>query len=149
MDGPAASLGVQVEGVDPTPEFLASAVERYPGPVFRLGRAEDLGVPGGSLAGVLAWYSIIHTEPVRIGPVFTSLARTLRPGGELLLGFFAAEEGEIGPVPFDHKVVRAYRWPVQVMTDRLVVAGLGIRSTHTRAEPGVRPHAAIRAQRPG
>lgn len=49
--------GLEVEAVDPVPEFIAHARRRYPGVVYRIGDAGRLGVEGGSLGGVLAWYS--------------------------------------------------------------------------------------------
>ncbi|UFU06518.1 class I SAM-dependent methyltransferase [Ruania halotolerans] len=139
--------GVEIEGVDPTLEFLDSARTHFPDVGFRLGRAEDLGVPDGSLAGALTWYSLIHTEPERIDASLESLARALRPEGGLLIGFFAGADGESGPVPFDHKVVRAYRWPVAALVARVVRAGFDVLQTVTRIDPGHRPHGAIRAQR--
>ncbi|SEE76318.1 Methyltransferase domain-containing protein [Ruania alba] len=138
--------GVQVEGVDPTPQFLAFARAQFPEVPFREGRAEDLGVPDGSLAGVLSWYSLIHTEPGRIDTALVTMARALRPGGEFLMGFFAGEAGETGPVQFDHKVVRAYRWPAHVLAAQVAGAGFEILDTQTRIDSGHRPHGGIRAR---
>ncbi|KDN87347.1 putative methyltransferase [Kitasatospora cheerisanensis KCTC 2395] len=54
------------------------------------------------------------------------MRRVLAPGGRLLLGFFAADPG-LGdtdrPVPFDHKVTTAHRWPVDTLTALLRTAG--------------------------
>ena len=47
--------------------------------------------PDGSLGGILAWLSTIHHEPSRIGIPLAEFARTLRPGGGLLLGYFDGE----------------------------------------------------------
>ncbi|UXM91961.1 class I SAM-dependent methyltransferase [Paenarthrobacter sp. JL.01a] len=88
------SLGTDVEGVDLVPEFIATARENYPDIHFSLGSLEQLSTPYGSLAGILAWYSVIHTPPEDLGAVFTEFARRLRPGGSLLLGFFEADAVE-------------------------------------------------------
>jgi SAM-dependent methyltransferase len=135
--------GVAVEGVDPVPEFLASAGRRFPGVPFRRGHFDDLGAEPGTLGGLLSWYSIIHTPPADVPAVLAGFARHLRPGGSLLLGFCE------GPqlVPFDHAVVTAYFWPVAAMRRELAAAGFEVCETHTRPEPGGRPHAAIVAHR--
>ena len=80
--------GVAIEGVEPVPEFLAAARRRYPDSRYREGRAEDLPAPDRSLGGILAWYSLIHTEPDGIAAPLEEFARVLAPGGSLLLGFF-------------------------------------------------------------
>ncbi len=79
---------LDVEGVDPTPEFVVAAQRRYPGIRFRIGRAERLDVDAESLGGILAWYSLIHTDPELIDSALTGFARCVRPGGGLALGFF-------------------------------------------------------------
>lgn len=49
-----AGLGIDVEGVDPVPEFIAHATATYPDERYRVGRAENLGMADGALGGVLA-----------------------------------------------------------------------------------------------
>lgn len=136
--------GLDVEGVDPTPRMLVLARERFAGPRFRAGRLEDLGVPDGSLGGLLAWFSLIHTDPADVPTALTAVARALRPGGRLLLGFFTGAVVE----PFDHAVVTAWRWPVDVLAGRVEAAGLTVLETHARTDPGVRPQGALVAERP-
>lgn len=136
--------GTDVEGFDPTPRMLELARARFPGRRFRSGRVEDLGVPDGSLGGVLAWFSLIHTAPADVPAALAAVARALRPGGRLLLGFFASPEVE----PFDHAVVTAWRWPVEVLAAHVEAAGLTVRETHARTDPGVRPQGALVAERP-
>ncbi|WP_394524920.1 class I SAM-dependent methyltransferase [Paenarthrobacter nicotinovorans] len=137
------SIGVDAEGVDLVPEFIETARQRYPDIPFTLGDLKDLPTPDQSLAGILAWYSVIHTPPEDIGAVLDEFARCLRPDGGLLLGFFEGVTLEV----FPHAVTPAYFWPVQDMAARLQDAGFTVTSTHSRADPGVRPHAAIVARR--
>ncbi len=136
--------GVDVEGVDPTPEMLLLARERFPRSRFRAGRLEDLGVADGTLDGVLAWFSLIHTPPAQVADTLAGVARALRPGGSALLGFFTGDAVE----PFDHAVTTAYRWPADELAARLRDAGLVVAQTHARTDPGVRPQGAIVAGRP-
>ena len=51
-----------------------------------------LDLPDGSVAGVLAWYSIIHTPPEGLPAVVAELRRVLAPGGHLLVGFQAGAD---------------------------------------------------------
>src|SRR5438132_252486 len=41
--------GVDIEGIDPVPEFIDAARQRYPGVAYRNGRADQLGVEDASL----------------------------------------------------------------------------------------------------
>lgn len=136
-------LGVSAAGIDPVPEFVESARATYPGSSYRLGRAEDLGVAKGSLGGVLAWYSLIHTEPERIGGALDEIARCLRPGGGLAVGFFAGPKLR----PFDHAVVTAYCWPIESMVATIEAAGFDVAHTESRTDRPARTHAAILAIR--
>ncbi|GGJ38854.1 class I SAM-dependent methyltransferase [Paenarthrobacter histidinolovorans] len=136
------SLGLDAEGVDLVPEFIATGRKRYPDVRFTQGSLEQLPTPDQSLAGILAWYSVIHTPPGDIDEVLGEFARCLMPGGGILLGFFEGDAVE----EFPHAVAPAYFWPLEEMSVRLQNAGLIVVSTHFRADPGVRPHAAIVAR---
>ena len=81
-------LGVDIEGIDPVQEFVDIAAHRHPDCAYRQGTAEALGVPSASLSGALVWYSLIHTEPSGLPAALAELARCIRPGGRLLVGFF-------------------------------------------------------------
>lgn len=137
--------GIDVEGIDPTPEFLADARKRFPDVRFRAGRAERLDVADASLAGVLAWYSLIHTLPERVPDALAEFARTVKPGGGLVVGFFTGPELE----PFDHAITTAYYWPIDRLGRAIEEAGFTVADRATRADPGARPHGAIVARRLG
>ena len=140
-----ADQGLDVRGIDQVPEFIDRARETYPHAAFELGSFDRLpDIAGGSVGGILAWYSLIHHEPSTIGATLEEFARILRPGGALLVGFF------IGPVvePFEHTVVTAYRWFPEALANELDAAGFEVIETHTRTgyQPKPRPHGAILAQ---
>lgn len=84
----------------------------------------SLNVTDGILGGVVAWYSIIHTPPRAVAGLFGEFARVLAPGGQLLLAFQAADNGQTTPQAFEHKVARAYRWPLDAVSVFLRRAGL-------------------------
>ncbi len=107
--------GIDVSGLDPTPEFITAARDRYPGVPFRMGHAERLDVADSSLAGILAWYSLIHLPPDRLTTAFAEFARSLKPGGGLLLGFFEGPQ----VAPFDHAIATAYSWPLDLLSNAI------------------------------
>jgi SAM-dependent methyltransferase len=137
-----AGLGRDVEGIDLAESFVEHARARYPGVPFRLAALDDLGVPAGSLGGILAWYSVIHTPPAGIDAVLAEFARAVAPGGSLLLGFFEGPRVE----PFDHAVTPAWYWPVDRLGARLEAAGFDVERSETRTDPGRRPHGALTAR---
>ena len=138
-----AGLGMDVAGVDPVPEFIEIAQATHPDERYRVGRAEALGVGDGSLGGVLAWYSLIHTDPEQIGAALTEFARCVRPGGGLALGFFTSSTLE----PFEHAITTAYSWPVDVLTSQVEAAGFTVTHTESRTDRPARAHGAILATR--
>lgn len=133
--------GVKVQGIDLVPEFIDSARSRFPGVTYRVGSLRELGVPSGSLHGVLAWYSLIHVHPDELPAMLDEIARALTSGGRLLLGFF---EGTAG-TPFTHAVTTAYYWSVEQMRHMLSESGFDVVDAETRQDTGRRPHAAIAA----
>lgn len=132
-----------IEGVDPTPEFVAAAQRRHPGIRFRIGQAEHLDFTSESLGGILSWYSLIHTDPSLIDSALTEFARCLRSGGRLALGFFEGPE----LLPFDHAVTTAYYWPLELLAEQVEACGFAVIDTQTRSDPGARKHGFITAVR--
>ncbi len=135
--------GLDIEGIDPTPEFIEAAQRRYSGNRFRIGQAEHLDVEDGSLGGILAWYSLIHTDPVEIDAALTEFARSLCPSGSLALGFFEGPE----LLPFGHAVTTAYYWPLNLLSARVEEAGFIVTGAEARKDRGVRRQGLILAER--
>jgi ubiquinone/menaquinone biosynthesis C-methylase UbiE len=92
VTGYLASLGVDAFGVDLSPGMIEVAKEAHPGLRFTVGSMDALDVEDASLAGALAWYSIIHTPDDRQPALFAEFARVIRPGGWLLLAFQVGDE---------------------------------------------------------
>lgn len=113
-------LGADVTGVDMVPEFVAHARTTHPDLEFRQGSMTELDIPDHSVAGILSWYSTIHLAPSDLDDVLTEFRRLLAPAGVLVAGFFDSDDDV---VEFDHKVITAYRWPVDVFSARLARAG--------------------------
>lgn len=141
------SLGVDAIGIDPVPEFVDHARTARRSGRYVLGAVPGLPVADGSAAGVLAWYSLIHLLPTELDAALTELRRALAPAGTLVVGFFDGDERD-GVVPFQHKVVTAYHWPVDEFSARLAMAGFtGVERWQRpgSTDAGHRPHAAIAA----
>lgn len=115
-------LGLDAFGLDLSPAMIAHARRAHPALRFDEARMEAMPVEDGSLGGVMAHYSMIHTPPGELGTLLAEQVRVLAPGGLLLVSFFGTEEAE--PVRFDHKVAPAYSWPVDRFADLLAGAGL-------------------------
>jgi hypothetical protein len=132
-------------GIDLVPEFIAHARATHPGPEFRLGSMTELDAPEHSLAGILTWYSTIHLPPAELDRVLAGFRRLLASSGMLIAGFFDSDDVVAG---FDHKVITAYRWPVDVFAGRLAKAGFTeVQRLRQRfAEPPDRKYAAIAAR---
>ncbi|MBY8873547.1 class I SAM-dependent methyltransferase [Micromonospora sp. PLK6-60] len=113
------SLGADAVGIDLVPEFIAHAVASHPTGIYRLGSMDTLDVADHSVAGILAWYSLIHRPPHELDGILAEFRRTMSPAGTLVIGFFDGDEIDA----FDHKVVTAYRWPADVLSNRLARAG--------------------------
>ncbi|MFB7326252.1 class I SAM-dependent DNA methyltransferase [Streptomyces sp. NPDC056190] len=115
------NLGLEVFGVDLSPVMIDIARETHPDLRFEVGSMDALDLADGTLRGIVAWYSVIHTPPRDIPSYFAEFRRVLAPGGHFLLGFFESEGGPV--TPFDHKVTTAYRWPIDDLADLAGDAG--------------------------
>ena len=82
-----AERGCRVEGVDLSSSMVAMARRDHRDLVFTVGSLTDLSYPDDQFAGVMLWYSIIHTPPAGQALIFAEAARVLRPSGHVLVGF--------------------------------------------------------------
>ncbi len=121
LTGQLRDLGLDIFGVDLSPEMVRLARAAHPGLRFETGSMTALDIPDASLGGILAWYSIIHIHPQRLAPAFAEFARVLRPDGVALLGFQATDHGVEA---YDHKVTTAYRWSPDALAELLLPHGL-------------------------
>lgn len=86
-----AERGCLVEGVDLSPGMVAMARRDHLDLTFTVASLTDLPYPDDQFAGVMLWYSIIHTPPVGQARIFAEASRVLRPGGHVLVGFQSGE----------------------------------------------------------
>lgn len=134
-------LGLDVRGVDLSPEMVAVARRLYPGISFAVGTMTDLDLSDGALAGLVAWYSVIHTPPTLLPDVFAEFARVVRPGGHLMMAFQAPWEGDFEKrrveQAYGHAVATdAYRLSPDRITDMLAAAGIEVTTRVVRRPEG-------------
>jgi SAM-dependent methyltransferase len=84
--------GVDVYGIDISPAMVAEAGRANPDVEFRTGDLTDLAGDGSDLAGVVAFYSLIHLPRERVTEALASVRERLRPGGLLFVAFHVGSE---------------------------------------------------------
>jgi len=84
--------GVQINGVDLSPELVKRAQGLTPGIKFQEGDMKALDAPDGAWAGIVAFYCLIHIPRSEMVSTLRELRRVLRPGGLLLLSFHIGDD---------------------------------------------------------
>lgn len=89
------ALGVDAFGIDLSPAMIDVARRDHPGLRFDVSSMTDLELADASVAGLLAWWSLIHVPDGEVPTVFKHFRRVLRPSGLLLLGFHVGDESRL------------------------------------------------------
>ncbi len=84
--------GVNVLGIDLSPEMIRQAARLSPEIEFRVGDLLALDLADATLAGIVAFYSMIHFEPPQLDLALREMRRVLAPDGLLLLAFHIGTE---------------------------------------------------------
>ncbi|MDG4791508.1 class I SAM-dependent methyltransferase [Micromonospora sp. WMMD1102] len=146
------SLGLTAFGIDLSPAMVAEARRTYPDLRFDDGSMTELDLKEGSVGGIVAWYSIIHTPPELLPVVFAEFHRVLTPGGHALIAFQAGNERLHIEPGYGHSVsLDAYRLTPDHVAELLLQAGL---VEHTRLLRGPEPREKVQqafllARKPG
>ena len=82
-----SDAGSDVFGVDLSPRMIEEAGRLNPSITFREGDMLALGLGDETLAGVVAFYSIVNLSEDCLEAVFHEVARVLKPDGVLLVAF--------------------------------------------------------------
>lgn len=132
-----ADLGIDAWGMDLSPGMVDVARRSHPGLRFEVGTLAGLDVPDAALAGVVAWYSLIHTAPDDLPAVLGELARVLRPGGELLTAFQAGDARVRLEQAYGHTVsYDVWRISPDRLTEQLAAVGLRVHARLVRDAEG-------------
>jgi SAM-dependent methyltransferase len=120
--------GCRVWGMDLSPSMVALARRDQPELAFTVGSLAGLPYRDRRFAGVLLWYSAIHTPPAGQARLYAEAARVLRPGGYLLVGFQAGEgvqDVSAAYRRFGYEVdLERYRYPADQIGKHVEAAGL-------------------------
>ncbi|PYC78567.1 SAM-dependent methyltransferase [Streptomyces tateyamensis] len=127
-------LGVDAFGVDLSPRMVEQARRIYPELRFEVGSMTELsGFADGSLAGIVAWYSLIHLPTDQLPAVLAEFHRILAPGGHFLTAFQVGDELRHRTEAFGHPIDLTFRRrrPEQLIA-LLAAAGLELRAQMVR-----------------
>lgn len=139
-------LGADAFGIDLSPAMIDIARREHPGARFEVGSMTNLELADGSLAGVIAWWSLIHIPDEAIAGVLQQFHRVLRPGGVLAVGFHVGEKSD-GYASRRKPTDAFYRSPSQV-ADWLRDADFTIEAQHLLRPDDPAPGAILFARRP-
>ncbi|WP_306187735.1 class I SAM-dependent methyltransferase [Streptomyces sp. MK5] len=146
-----AASGVDAFGIDLSSRMLSLARRAHPHLRFVQGSMTALGIGGGTLGGILAWYSTHHTPPAHLPAVFAGFHHVLAPGGHLLWGCYTGDE-HLRPVQgYGHPVsYESYLSPAERVAELLGRAGLVVTATLEQEPEGrlTRRHACLLARKP-
>lgn len=112
-----ASLGLDASGVDLSPSMVELARRAHPGVRFEVGSMTDLLLPDASVAGVLAFWSLIHIPDDEVPGVLGHFHRVLRPGGRVVIGYHVGGESKLKTQGYGGHPMKVYvhrRRPEQV-----------------------------------
>jgi ubiquinone/menaquinone biosynthesis C-methylase UbiE len=126
--------------------MIEIARREHPDARFEVGSMTDLDLADDSLAGVLAWWSLIHIPDQAVPGVLGQFHRVLRPDGVLAVGFHVGEASGGQDNRAAHTDVH-HRPPSQV-ADWLRGADFTVEAQHLLRPDDPTPGAILFARRP-
>ena len=138
------ALGADAFGIDLSPATIEVARREHPGVRFDVGSMTDLDLSDGTVAGLLAFWSLIHIPDEEIPAVLAQFRRVLRPGGVLMLGFHVGDVSKLKTQGYGGHPMNVYvhrRTPAR-MSAWLREAGFTVEA-ETVLNPGERVPGAI------
>ncbi len=85
-------LGIEISGLDISEKTVELAKTAHPGVHFRKGNILNLEFKNNSLAGVIAFYAIVHFTEEQVITAFSEIFRVLQPGGIFLCTYHIGNE---------------------------------------------------------
>ena len=86
------SLGVEISGLDLSENILQQAKTIHPDIHFQKGNILELEFENDSIAGIVAFYAIVHFTKEQAGIAFSEIFRVLKPGGLFLFTYHIGDE---------------------------------------------------------
>lgn len=136
-----ADRGVDAAGVDLSPAVIDVARRYQPELKFEVADMRELPAADGSLAGIIAFYSVIHLPAGQVPLALAEFRRVLAPGGALLI----AMHGGAGVIDADdwfgrNVQVRATLWSLAELAAVIEAAGFTVvRRCARQPCPGEHP----------
>ncbi|MEO8707390.1 MAG: class I SAM-dependent methyltransferase [Kofleriaceae bacterium] len=87
-----AGRGASVEGLDLSPAMIEEATASHPDLRFRVADMFALPYEPATLAGIVAFYAIVHLQTVELVAPFREFHRVLAPGGLAAIAFHIGAE---------------------------------------------------------
>ncbi len=143
------SLGVEAFGIDVSPGMVGVARSDHPELRFEVGSMTDLDLADESIAGALAFWSLIHVPDDEVPTVLDGLRRALRPGAPLLIGFHVGNGSRLKTQGYGGHPMKVYvhrRQPTQVSA-WLREAGFTVETEMLLDPEGSAPGAILFARR--
>ena len=144
-------MHVSAPDTDATSGMIEVARRDYPGARFDVGSMTDLALADASMAGLVAWYSLIHIPDEEIGSVLAQFHRVLRPGGPLLIGFHVGDGSRLKTEGYGGHPMKVYvhRRQHGQMIAWLTDAGFAVETHRTLTSAESKLGGIILARRPG
>lgn len=113
------SLGIDAFGIDISAGMVDVARAEHPQLRFAVGSMTELDLADESLAGAIAFWSLIHVPDEAVPTVLSGFRRILRPGAPLLIGFHVGDGSRLKTQGYGDHPMKVYvhrRQPVQMST---------------------------------
>jgi len=122
------ALGVDACGVDLSPGMVAVARREHPAVRFSVGSMTALDLADGCVAGVIAWWSLVHVPDAVVADALAEFRRVLRSGGVLLVGFHQGDGARVKTEGYGGHPMRltVYRRSTARMREWLRAAGFAV-----------------------
>ncbi len=86
------TIGVEISGLDLSEKILEQAKTIHPELYFQKGNILELDFENDSIAGIVAFYAIVHFTEKQVDMAFREIFRVLQPGGKFLFTYHIGEE---------------------------------------------------------
>ncbi|OZM82480.1 SAM-dependent methyltransferase [Pseudonocardia sp. MH-G8] len=137
-------LGMPVRGIDLSPAMVGLARRAHPDISFEVGEMGALDAADASVAGLIAWYCVIHVPAAQRPGVIGEFHRVLRPGGYALLAFQVGDDTLRLDEAFGHEVsLDFHRLQPDAVISLLEDAGFALTACLVRAPDSATPAAKV------
>jgi SAM-dependent methyltransferase len=142
--------GLDAFGIDLSPVMIEVARREHPELRFEAGSMTDLPLADASVAGLVAFWSLIHVPDHALPGVLGHFRRALRPGGPLLLGFHVGETSKLKTDGYGGHPMNVYvhRRQPAVVAAALRDAGFAVEAQMLVDPDASLPGAVLFARRP-